>query len=63
MLLAGELGLGSLSKDWMDVKMADTSYVGLHLQGEGERGKVISMTKRCAYEMSHAKARLKSCRG
>lgn len=32
MELAGEFGLGSLSRDWMDVKMADTSYVGLHLE-------------------------------
>ena len=30
--LAGELGFGSLNKDWMDVRMADTSYVGLHLK-------------------------------
>lgn len=28
--LAGELGLGSLSSDCIEVRMADTSYVGLH---------------------------------
>ena len=27
--LAGELGLGSSSSDWMDVRIAETSYVGL----------------------------------
>ena len=37
MLLAGELGLGSLSKDWMEVRMAETSYVGLHLQEDESR--------------------------
>ena len=28
---AGEFGFGSLNNDWMDVRMAETSYVGLHL--------------------------------
>lgn len=28
--LAGELGLGSWSNDWILVRMAATSYVGLH---------------------------------
>ena len=32
MLLAGEFGFGSLSRDWIEVRMADTSYVGLHLE-------------------------------
>jgi hypothetical protein len=30
--LAGEFGFGSLSNDWIEVKMAETSYVGLHLK-------------------------------
>ena len=28
MELAGELGFGSLSRDWMLVRIAETSYVG-----------------------------------
>ena len=32
MELAGEFGFGSLSNDWIDVRMAETSYVGLHLK-------------------------------
>lgn len=31
MEFAGELGLGSLSNDCIEVNIADTSYVGLHL--------------------------------
>ena len=27
---AGDAGLGSLSKDWMEVRIADMSYIGLH---------------------------------
>ena len=32
MELAGEFGFGSLNNDWIDVRIAETSYVGLHLQ-------------------------------
>ena len=34
--LAGEFGLGSLNNDWIDVRIAETSYVGLHLQNKWE---------------------------
>ena len=42
MLLAGELGLGSLSRDWMEVRMAETSYVGLHLKEKRRMGQLAA---------------------